>query len=368
MELDREELLVAVKAANAVTRPDHAVALFTKVWFVDDHVLAFNNASTVISIPIEVPPLGGVDGRLLAQILDKADDDVIDIEANETGQAVLKAGRSTIKLGLTDPTEFVHKVAKPLTGSDQDGAVLEIDTAMLVEEIELDAMLKLKELKTEASLDFSSLTVRIETGSKLVLFTSDRQTIARTFIKDVEPMDDEAVGRTILIPLEFMRVLKKLWDSFERGTCTIDNKRIVVSGEDGAILHTTLFTVEQPVDFTRSIQGLWPTGKINTKLLVPIPEELVEVLARACAVIKTTEMDMEFSVVDNVLTIAATQKGNAFKETLEFEHPNVRVFTRPILVKDFLKYTDRIYIAPNGLSLFGPNRFSKFIAGTSRTY
>jgi DNA polymerase III sliding clamp (beta) subunit (PCNA family) len=359
MELDREALLAAVKAASAVVANKHTVPMFNAVWLMDGHVLAFNNSGMVINLPMEMPALGGIDGKLLTQLLGKSDEDVVTIDATENGQARIKAGRFTAKLAVLDPVDYVHQLVKP--PKPEDDAV-EFDTVQLVEDIELDAMLQVAALKAEQALDFCSLTMNSTGTGQVVLFTSDRITINRSLLRIDSMLDNTC---SYFVPLEFMKAAKRTWDIFGEGTCLLGNKRILLTGEDDAILYTTLAQVKEPVNFMTAINRVWPEGKIDTKSLVKIPDEFEDALVRASSIAKGDKALVHIKVLDGQLTVSAANEASNFKESIDFDHPDREAkFPSQLLLKS-LPYANRMYIGTWSMALFGPKRFSRYIASKS---
>jgi len=356
MELDREHLLAAIKAANLITEPNHKSPIFTKVWLVDDHIVSFNNSTTVFLMPFETPALGGIDGALLTQLLAKSDDDTVEVTITDKGQARFKVGRSIAMLPTMDPIDIVHEFAKPPELGD---TVLEFEVSMFEEDIELDGMLSIREVKRELALDFDSLNLAV-TNDKIVMYSSDRSIINRTILKTEGMVDGH-----YLVPLEYLRLLKKLWPIFGEGSCAIDGKRIIIAGEDDALFYTPLSTTDHPIQFANVIGQLWESGKVETKTLVPIPEELADALKRAMLIKQGGQKDdtLKLSVENNKLTMTIEAHGTNFTETMDFEHPDIQVGVTPQYLAKALPHIDRIYIGRRGIAVFGPKRFSRFIVG-----
>jgi hypothetical protein len=162
----------------------------------------------------------------------------------------------------------------------------------------------------------------------------------------------------ILIPIEFMRTVKKLWGIFGEGECTIDEKRITLSGEDDAVLTTNLGT-SGATDFAAVVGRVWPGGKIDTKTLVDIPERLPDVLNRANIFAKGKEGDVTLNVVDNKLTITSKGTTGTFEESMKFAHPNVKIKIASHHLTSILPYVDRMYIGQTAIVVFGPKRFCR---------
>lgn len=357
MELDREELLVAVRAASSVASVNHAVPIFNKVWLMQDHVLAFNNAGMVIHLSIDMPEIGGIDGRLLLQFLDRASEDTVYINATDGDKLKLNIGSSKATFAILEASDYVHELAK--VPQPKATGVIELECDQLVEDMELDAMLNVMTLKHEQVLDFSSLVMDWR-ETKLTCYTSDRASINRTVIK----MNEEIQLVSRMVPLELLRILKRNWELFMEGTFSVDNRYAIVSAE-AATLYTQIAKPNKPVDFHEAITRLWPNQKVDTKLLVDIPEDLKEVLGRA-ALFANKDGHINLTVMDGELTVAASSETSGFTEVLPFEHPNQRVSVSVKLLLDTLPHADRMFVSERGVSMFGPKRFARFISSVSR--
>lgn len=360
MELDREELLRVIKAASLVAIDNHAVAIFGKVWLMENHALAFNNTGMVINLPIEMPALGGVDGKLLTQLLDKSDAETVQIEITDTGKAKLLLGRSTATLGFIDPTDYVHQLAKaPEPGTL---AVANFECDEFLDRIQTEGMLELGTLKHEETADFNSMVFKYTGDGQLILYTSDRLTINRTLVR---PWNADGEF-TRFVPLDFLRTFLKLRDVFEGGSFTIDAQHAIAAEHD-TVFYTKVAHSNQPANFKYAIDRLWPNEKINTKLLVPIPERFEEVLKRAYLFVKSEKGLVTLEAIDGRLLITAIGPAGDFKESMKFAHPAQKVSLAAQQLVNSLPYVDRIYLAERnlGVALFGPKRFSRFIAGRS---
>lgn len=354
MEFDRLELLAAAKAASTVATEGHAVTVFNKTWLLKDRVLAFNNTSMVLNAKLEgMPNIGGVDGKLLTQLLDHSDEDEVSLTIETSGKLKLVIGSSTTRLEAVEPNDYVWKLVK----DPQIEPELTFD-ANIFEEITLDAMLTVNTLKAEQSLDFSSL-IFSGSGGKVTLFTSDRITINRTLLKTDEQRDFHR-----LVPLDLIRTYKRLTGLFDQGALHI-GKDIVWFSSDDATLYTPLHKSDNPPDFKKAVGRLWPDGKIDTKTLVEIPDEFPRIAQRASLFTKGDDARILLEVAGNHLTIKANGASGTFNETIKLKHPDATVGINYGLLKPVIDKVDKIYIASYGIAVFGPNRYSRFIAGFS---
>ena len=298
MELDREALLAAVKAASHVVVANHGIEMFTKVWLMDSHVLAFNNTGLVIYIPVDdLPMIGGVDGKLFAQLLDRSQEETVSIDIVDNNQIKVVCGRSRVTLAVKDPKDYVKKLGTlpKLNESEQ----ISFKASKLLDDMSISAMLNIETLKAEQVVDFSSLTFLGEDG-RFTLFTCDRRTINRSLMK----MSKLKQATKRLVPVEFMRTLVSLRDMFGEGRFEMDDATVIVSNPDTeAVIYSKLASSERSPDFKSMIGRLWPDGKVDTNTLVPIPDELPNVLSRAQLFTRSTEGIIKLSVADGSLTI-----------------------------------------------------------------
>jgi len=359
MEIDREALLATTKAASSVMAANHSVPIFSKIWLMENHVLAFNNTSMVIHIPIDMPALGGVDGKLLAQLLDRSGEETVTIEVIDGNKARVEIGRSKATLAVMDPTDYVHQLAKvPALNGTVSMPIVEIPCEQLGEEIDLGALLNVGTLKHEQDIAFSSLTLNGKDG-KLTMYASDRVSINRSILS----LDNIEEPITRLVPMDFMRTLKKLWDLFGEGMLHIDPKHVLVSVEDGPTFYTAVNTSEKPIDFRAAIGRLWPSGKIDIKTLVPIPDDFWDTIKRAKLFAKSEPNLVTLIARQNELEVTAASAEGNFNEVLEFEHPPQKISVSCDDLLDAASHVDRIYLSSSGVAMFGPRKFSRFVAG-----
>lgn len=366
MKVDREELLAALNAASLVVDPGHSIEVFSKVWLFEDYVLGFNASGLVIQVPCPIPSIGGVDGKLLAQLLDKTETEKIELITTDDGQLlVTDEDRLHIKMPVLEETDVVHTVSEiPDLNEDH---LIEGDAGCFLEEISLPAMLQLSTLKSETMPEFASLVIDLKAGEashalpQAFIYTSDRQTINRTVFKSWEMKANP--GR-YLVPLEFVRTLLRLADVFKEGTIAFDKNYIVATNEDGAGLFTRLHQTSNNVDFEDAILRIWPDRKLKPKLMVDIPSELKVVLNQAKLVCKADNDIVRLVVSDGTLKVTAEGGKARYSAALDLEnHPPAAVNLNCSRLLQVLPHANKMLLLQNAAAFRGPNKFWRFIAG-----
>lgn len=366
MKVDREALLAAVEAASLIVDPKHSIEIFSKVWLFEDYVLGFNASGMVVQIPCEIPSIGGVEGKLLAQLLAKIESEEVEISPTENGQALITDGENIhVHLPVLEEIDVVHTVSEV---PDLDvRRLVECDVSVFLDEISIPAMLQLAAVKFDPTPEFSSFVIDIKAADSsnntpaATIYTSDRQTINRTVYKSWEVT---APPGRYLIPIEFIKTLLKLYETFKEGTLTFDAEYIVATTEEGAGLFTRLNKSDTNVDFEEAVLRIWPDRKIKPKSMVEIPPEFKVILNQAKLVCKTDNDIVRLSVNDGLLTVTAEGAGRArYSASLDFDHPPTTVSLNCTQLIQVLPHADKMLLLHNAAAFRGPNKFWRFIAG-----
>lgn len=360
MIVDREQLLAALKAASLIVDPNHSIDIFQKVWLLEGYVLGFNATGMVSIVPVDIPRIGGIEGKLLMQLLERLDTDEVEMFADDRGHLVVKGEETVINLTVMDETENVHVISKV---PELDN-VTEFSVATLFEDIQLSAMMQLHPLKDEPMPDFMSMAFDINDKGKATIYTSDRYSVNRS-VMNLETYEPGYY----LVPLEFMKLLIKNKELFiDDGTIAFNKNSIVVTNEDGAGLFCRLLKNfdNNRIDFDGVVKRIWPDGKFDPKRLVDIPEELKNILTQAKLVSKDENDSVHLSVKDGQLTVSATGKNRSkFKATLNWDHVDCQVSVTCSRLLQALSNVERMTLLERAVAFRGPNKFWRFIAGKS---
>lgn len=347
--------MLAVKAASAVANTAHAISLFNKVWLLDGSVLACNNAGMVLVAPSELPPLGGIDGKMLGQLLDNSEAESVTVEGTPDGSARVIVGRSTAKLAVADPMKYIKDAAtlpdiKP---------VIDIDLDTFFEKVPIGELTDIRQLKNDPTPDFASLVICGLGNDNLRMYTCDRMTINRALFK----MKGSTYDGRYMIPLDFITTIYRLRNLFEGGRLLINSTHALATVDEGASFYVKLNTTASPFDFERPCINLWNTGKMQTETLVPIPERLPAALDRAKPFARNNEDCVTLSIAGDRLTVSVRGKNSDFEESMKIKaHPARTTSVNFKLLDGVIGMADRMYIGENAIALFTPNRYSRFVA------
>lgn len=353
MKVLREELLAAVELAAAVV-VDHSITSFTKVWLRESVVSAFNGQIGVNSHVEDLPNVGGVDGKMLKQALAGFVDDEIELTTTPEGQLRLVGERSEFTFNVMDTDSYID------TNVGKSAPILRVPVAAL-EDFNMAAMVKLCEIKGDPSPAFTALSI-CPGEDRLILYASDRSTMNRSFwsIGDTE---HAAVKAPLYIPLDYIKMLCKVWSTLQEGELLVTEQHVKVLHE-GIELYSKMIAVDEHPNFAGVAQNSWPGGVFRKKLLVPIPDGFREAIDKASLLTTDKAADVVFRILDNELTISTQSAKGKFSETLtlEGEHANIDRKFETEYIKRVLPQVDRMYIGDRAGVFFGPLRFSTFIA------
>jgi DNA polymerase III sliding clamp (beta) subunit (PCNA family) len=355
MKVLREELQTAVNLAAAVI-VDHSIPSFTKVWLRDGVVSAFNGQIGIDTLVEGLPAIGGVDGKEIKKIIDSFSDEELDLSVGAEGQLQLTGERSNFTLNVTDLESFID------TNLEDQEPILQVPVEAL-SDFNMPAMVKLRELRGDPMLDLTALNIYPQPEEdRLVLFASDRYTLNRSFWS-IGSAEHKAVKVPIHIPLDYIKLLAKLRGNFADGEMVISDHHIKTV-RDGIKLYSKLVVVPVPLKFEDMVRPCWPDGKFSKKLLIPIPDGLSEALNKAEVLSTNDKDDVEFRVLDGELTVSAKTGKGKFSETFQLDGPHANIERKfsAAQIQRVLPNVDRMYIGQRALVLFGPLRFSAFIA------
>lgn len=358
MQVDREALRAAVNAANSIVDPNHSIPIFTKVWLFENHVLGFNANGMCIKIPCDVPHIGGIEGKLLVNLIDKFEDDELNIENDLGGDLTIEADETRINLARLEETESVNSLTQLPKLEKTRTARIEVNR--LLDEVDWSAMLQLQPVQFETSVDFASVTFDNVNSKKTIVFTSDRVSINRTTVAL-----DGYSGFRRLVPLEFMKTLVKLKEYFMEGVVTFDDFAIMVEN-DGAYLFCPLPQNSTGVDFSAAIKRIWPAEKLDSKIMTPVPDELKNIINQALLICKDDSDIVRLIVTDDRLTISSLHKGRGkFSASIDFQHSPVAVNVSCKRMLQALSHSTKMLLTNNAIAFRGPNQFWRFIASRS---
>lgn len=360
MQVDRETLLAAVNAANYVVNPNHSIDIFTKVWLLEDHVLAFNANGMVLRVPVEgLPSIGGVEGKVLSDVLSFAQTEEVEITTSPDGEITVGDDESTVTLSVLDLTDTVKQVGQ--IPKFESSSYNEITHGDLLDNCQLDAMLQVAPVQYDTSPDFSALVVDAE-GEAAKLYTSDRVTINRT---TGLPLARAKVNGRFLFPFEYMKTFMRLWRWFDDAVISFDLTFAVMKSDNDWQLACRLLRSETNTNFEAACVSLFPKGKVEPKLLVEIPEGLDAMLKQALAIAKNSEDDrVQLTSNGDALTITGSGRGkNKFSATIPCAHPPVSVSVSCKRLLQTLPHVNKMRLFSNAVALRGKQKYWRFIAG-----
>jgi len=339
-------------AASIVS--DHSIQAFTKVWLLKNQVTAFNGHIGA-TIPLKgLPVIGGVDGKDLLKLLSNVIVEELKLGLSDANQLeILTERKSKLALSVMDASAYIDVTAKHGEG------IFTVPCDAL-EDINLKAMLNLRELQNDPMPDLTALNICPSTD-KLILYTCDRGAINRSYWS-IDSDEHANIVAPIHISLDFMKMLTKLWGTFSQGDLTITNSHAVAEF-DGIKLYAKLVAVQSPLDFRAVTDRVWNGVEYDKKLLVEIPDGFRETFDNAAVLTTDKVRAVNIDVADNELTLSMASTKGKIEETMPLasDHPNVRTCMSVDLVRRVMNDTERMHIGQGMMVMFGPLRFASYI-------
>jgi hypothetical protein len=122
---------------------------------------------------------------------------------------------------------------------------------------------------------------------------------------------------------------------------------------DGFSLYGRTRACPEPLDFDKIVAGNLPPAVL--KAAIPIPGNLVEMLARSCIITKDTvtgDPKVMFTVKDGALTLESAAERGDNRDKIKFSgHPNVQAKFRPGLIFEAIADFKRVIIQQNAMAL-----------------
>lgn len=339
MQILKSELTAALETIKPAISKNELVEAMTHVWLDGETISAYSDTSLGIQLPLATTLAGGLNGKLLLDLLAKTTAAQVVLESPEAGEYLVKAGRGKLRGPLLPPERRIgHPPALP-------GA-----KPFCPPQAFLDAL-----VKTELSLGTKS-SVPDQLGVNLVLqrgvlqaYATDAATLAWATIKECSywPFAEDV---SVTLPTCFVEAFNKLAKAAKQSVMlTITADDVLAETKDGVKIFAKNIDVAHLSDFQKVIQR-----ELKNVQLFPIPKRLAEVLQR------TTVFKEQYIYADiesDELQLQVDSTIAEFRERIPLEmYPNeISCRIDPKLIKKALAYSDSMGISSSATVMKGDN-------------
>lgn len=323
MKLEREPLLKALETAKPALATKELIEELLCFWMDGKTLTAYNDASLGIQVPFVSELKGGLRGSILLGMLSHSRAKDVEIELPTEGEALIKAGRTKLKLSLLDAEKAIWEMPKlgKAKGYKLSKAFLEAMKLVL-----------LSIGNNSAKPDTMGVTVILQGG--LQFYSTDDKTISWATIKDVDGWPLKPGVRTT-IPTEFITQLLRIAD--DKTELFLTENDVLAKTVDGVRLFARLIDVPSPMNYKKIIDE--SMGGIQ---LVTIPVRLKLALERATIMLEGHDEEaVEVEIADDVLRLYAKTAFGELRDSIkleEFPKP-VKIKVNPAMMKRGLPYT-----------------------------
>ncbi len=302
MELSREKLFEAAELAKPALADKDLIEQCTHLWLDGKSLTAYDDASLGIQVPFASELKGGLRGSVLLGFLAHGGGDKLEVQLEDKGEALLKIGRSRLRLALMPVDRAIWEL--PKLGKVKP---YRLSSGFL------EALKAVRISLGPGSAKAEQLGVTLMLQGGLQLYASDDKTIAWSTLKQIKDWPLKP-GERVTIPTAFVEQLIRLGS--ENTDLWITSNEVMAEREDGVILFARLVNVQKFTDFKSVIDT-----ELKGMQMFDIPARLKLGLDRVGIMLEGEEaVDMWFQ--DNTLRIHAKAAFGELKDVIDLEvHP-----------------------------------------------
>lgn len=334
MQIERKALLAALEKVKPAISISEIVEELSHVWLDGKTLTAYNDTSLGIQVPFESDVIGGINGKLILDILGSAGTDEVTIESPAKEEVLVKAGRTRLKAALLAPSRAVWNLPTFKKG-DRFNLPAGFIEALKAISISLSP-------KTSVP-DQLGVNCVFEKGA-LQLYTTDAATISwATFKTSGWPFASDV---SVSLPAAFIDQVVKLE---EEGAALFLTPTDVLAVSDGVKIFAKTIDVVKMSSFHNIIQK-----ELKSLQLFPIPDQLKLALVRAAAL---KEEFVNAKIAAGELHLHVDSALGDLKERVKLEAKPKEVACRfdPKLIKRGLPYCENMGISERATVLTGKN-------------
>lgn len=276
---DLKKALGQVKPALA---EDPMSRVFSYIWFDGKHVTTYNGNNLAIQVPLVSEIKGALPGKHLTDIVDRADGDEVKIVEDKDGNALLTAGKTSVKFATEDPSAAEKVISGVPFKPGKQYRQLKIKrakdllTALQCCDLSLGSDVMRKEqvsvcFKSDAKEPF------------LLLYSSNSITLSRSDV----PCDGEAPElpkEGLWLAAEFCAEMVRYLTVSSDFTLHVSDTDAIFASENVSV-YTQFAPPSAPVDFDGILSHHFPANRQDRP--VPLVPELRAILERACVFVNT---------------------------------------------------------------------------------
>ena len=314
--MERKTLFDAVRMVEPALAKNDYIPALRFIWFTGEAVMAYNDA-IAISVPLQTEFIGAVPGELLIELLKNTNAELVELKPGG-GNAVLKAGRSTVKLPMLGDEAFLFQI--PDWYDPDDLWSPQFDHFLPAVENCLRSV-------SEYSLQSDQLGVTL-TGADgiLELYGTDRATLSYSWNSGTPPGRDP-----VILPSKFCQQMLRLSKDASDLALAVKPDYAVFSA-DGVVLFSRVLAPTGQIDF-RSIIDFHLPQDMQT---IDLPPEFASIVKRAELFASVVGHDVPMSVSCNrgrMRFETRSERGEVIDLLPMQGHPDVEINLLPRLLQ-----------------------------------
>jgi len=313
--MDRKELIDKLDMVSPALSSSDLIPVMKDFCFTGTELFGFND-QIAISVPCDVDIACSIPGKTLLGLLSSSRAKTIGFTLTDDGLEI-KASRSTFKLAIHTPDQFLFKMPEP------KGDKLPIKNRVsFIESIE-DCMMSVGK---DTSLAEKLGITLIPDGKDLLCFSTDGPTLSHAVL---HLNKKSSFKERVILPALFCQQLVKLTKSSKDFSIEVhDDYALLIVGD--VKLFTRLLVSEQRLNF-QSVLNENYSAKAQ-KSLISIPTTLDLIIDRAAIIAGDEPTDI--TVEDEVMKFHTKSDLGKVDDTLKVtDHPPVSVRLRAKLLK-----------------------------------
>lgn len=346
MNLDRKELLSALKLAEPALSARDLLPLLQKFWFTGAAVQA-TDGTIGISVPLKTTFAGGVPGAVLLGFVESLSQDQIKVDANDKSITLVAEG-SKIKIPLEPASSNIWPF--PATNAEPEGKLQLDKTWNQALGFAMNSVTNNTNQDERRGITFQ------QTKSAINLYSTDGSTVCWAAMTRPAGWD---VAR-ICAPGDFVKEVLRLMG--EGGELSVLNDTTIEArNEAGVQICSRLFEVTEPTKYAARIKEI-----IGETELMDIPKGFKEALERA-ELLKDNKDGIPAKLSlhdDDIMIIEAQSSFGDLKEELDLSssHPKVVANFQPSNLLRGLDGRDAFAVTSRCVILSGPEHLTYLVA------
>ena len=329
--MDRGELLKKLEIARPGLSNRDFIPVLTNFCFRSNQSVLTYNDLIAIRVPCDAPIDGGLKGTLLLSLLGSVDAKDVTITQDDK-KVNIKGGKSNMTLPYLPTDEFLFNFPHY-----ENFDPLPFDKKR---KQQLDRCLLTCGVDTSQA-QYMGVTIRAHTTFSMYS-TNGRSVTAYRDEEDISLDENHPIyDYSLILPLEFCKVITALWDDFGDGKLYFDKDRsYVVASFPNCEVFSKLSSISPP-DYDSVLNE--HMDKIGEA--VEIPEGFANALHRASVITSSEHSRAKLDINGGKAEVTAQSTYGQVEDTLDLpDHPDIAVNFDPGLVRNVLDGMESMYV------------------------